>query len=55
MLLRGSSILSKFLTKNVFGYGITPQFMHPLTAELLMDEFPKTTKRTKTVSTIGYY
>lgn len=36
-------------------YGITPQFMHPLDADLLLDEAPKSTKRTKTVCTIGYH
>ena len=36
-------------------YGITPQFMHPLDADLLLDESPKSTKRTKTVCTIGYH
>jgi hypothetical protein len=35
-------------------YGITPQFMHPLDAELLLDESPKSAKRTKTICTIGY-
>lgn len=54
MMLRASKIVSSILRPNVYSYGITPQFMHPLTAELLLDEFPKTTKRTKTVCTIGY-
>jgi hypothetical protein len=41
-------------SKNCYFYGITPQFMHPLDSGLLLDESPKTTKRTKTVCTIGY-
>ena len=42
------------LLKNSFPYGITPQFLHPLNAEVILDEFPKSTKRTKTIATIGY-
>lgn len=53
-MLRASRLFNNLLTKNAASYGITPQFMHPLTAELLLDEFPKTTKRTKTICTIGY-
>jgi membrane glycosyltransferase len=37
MLLRASRIFNNLLGKNVACYGITPQFMHPLTAELLLD------------------
>lgn len=53
MILRATKIFTNILRNNAYNYGITPQFMHPLTAELLLDEFPKTAKRTKTVCTIG--
>ena len=53
-MLRASKIVGNLLNKSLYSYGITPQFMHPLNAELLLDEFTKTTKRTKTVCTIGY-
>lgn len=53
-MLRAGKIVNSFLNKNIYRYGITPQFMHPLSAELLLDQFTKTTKRTKTVCTIGY-
>ena len=42
------------LLRSARNYGITPQFLHPLDAQVLLDEFPKSTKRTKTIATIGY-
>ncbi len=37
-----------------FAYGTTPQMMHDLSAAFLLDESPRTRKRTKTICTIGY-
>jgi hypothetical protein len=55
MLSRAGNFVSSLIRKNLYPYGITPQFLHPLSADLLLDEFPKTAKRTKTVCTIGYF
>lgn len=54
MLSKVSSFCRSLMQRSLHCYGITPQFMHPLDAELLLDESPKSTKRTKTVCTIGY-
>lgn len=35
-------------------YGTTPQMMHDLSADFLLDESARTRKRTKTICTIGY-
>jgi hypothetical protein len=37
-----------------YSYGITPQMMHDLSADFLLDESTRTRKRTKTICTIGY-
>ena len=37
-----------------FQYGTTPQMMHDLSAAFLLDQSPRTRKRTKTICTIGY-
>lgn len=36
-MLRASRVFNNLLRKGTAQYGITPQFMHPLTAELLLD------------------
>lgn len=54
MLLKRCLFSSQLLTRSLHHYGITPQFMHPLTAEVLLDDLPRTAKRTKSVCTIGY-
>lgn len=54
MLSKLGTTLNRFLQVPLANYGITPQFMHPLDAELLLEESPKATKRTKTVCTIGF-
>ena len=53
MLLKASRAVGSLLFRNAQPYGITPQVMHNLSAELLLDTFPKSIKRTKTVCTIG--
>lgn len=54
MLLKASKVVSNLLNKNVQNYGITPQVISNVSASSLLDVFPKTLKRTKTVCTIGY-
>ncbi len=50
-----SKIAKNFFNSNCrFAYGNTPQMMHDLSADFLLDESPKTRKRTKTICTIGY-
>jgi hypothetical protein len=53
MLSKLGTTLKRLLQVPQANYGITPQFMHALDPELLLDESPKATKRTKTVCTIG--
>jgi hypothetical protein len=53
-------MISKLAHRLVFNqikyhYGMTPQMMHDLSAEFLLDEAPRTKKRTKTICTIGYH
>jgi hypothetical protein len=53
MLSKLGASIKRLLQVPLACYGITPQFMHSLDSELLLDDSPKATKRTKTVCTIG--
>ena len=37
MLSKAGNFVSSLLRKNMYAYGITPQFLHPLSAEMLLD------------------
>ena len=55
MLLKACRNLGKMLNTSKQGYTVTPQLMKPLSAEFLLDHSEKTTKRTKSICTIGYF
>ncbi len=49
-----SKVAKQLLSAPRFNYGTTPQMMHDLSAAFLLDQSPRTRKRTKTICTIGY-